>query len=673
MKKSLALILALLLALSAPLALAEPLAGGEQAAAPAPANYEELVVGSTTAMSGNFFSDMFGSNTADMDVRTLLHGYNLIQWNGETGAYGIDDSVVSGLIVTDDGAGNRTYTVALYDDLSYSDGTPITAYDYAFSLLLSVAPEVAEIGGSTGKDYLLGVDEYLDGTAAALAGVRVLAEDQLAITVKAEYLPYFYELTMMDVTPYPIAVIAPGCEVADDGEGAYIRNIDETVEEPIFTAALLEETLLNPETGYISHPGVTSGPYRLTAYDAANSTAEFEINENYKGNSDGELPQIPRLVFRLVTNEDMIAQLESGEIGLINKAMNADTVDAGMRLVTGGTAGVSNYARSGYGFISYNCERPGMDSAAVRQAIAHCLDKDAFIADYVRNYGLRVDGYYGIGQWMYRLVSGALAAPVEAPAEDADEAAVAEYEAEVAEWEALNLSGIEMYALDTDAAAELLDADGWNLNREGEAFTAGEDDVRCKEIEGEIVPLEFTMIYPEGNTAAESLQATFADNLKRAGIALTMEPKPFAELLQIYYRQVERDCDMVFLATNFGDVFEPSATFNPAEALQGVHNRTGVADEELYNLALEMRATEPGDVLGYCQKWVAFQERWTEVMPTLPIYSNVYFDFYTPTLHNYNAGADTSWAEAIVGAYLGDVEAEVEAEPIGDDTAVFID
>lgn len=122
-----------------------------------------------------------------------------------------------------------------------------------------------------------------------------------------------------------------------------------------------------------------------------------------------------------------------------------------------------------------------------------------------------------------------------------------------------------------------------------------------------------------------------------------MEPKPFAELLQIYYRQVERDCDMVFLATNFGDVFEPSATFNPAEALQGVHNRTGIADEELYNLALEMRATEPGDVLGYCQKWVAFQERWTEVMPTLPIYSNVYFDFYTPTLHNYNAGADTSW------------------------------
>ena len=69
-----------------------------------------------------------------------------------------------------------------------------------------------------------------------------------------------------------------------------------------------------------------------------------------------------------------------------------------------------------------------------------------------------------------------------------------------------------------------------------------------------------------------------------------------------------------------------------------------------------MRQTEPGDVLSYCQKWVAFEKAWADLLPAIPVYSNVYFDFYTPTLHNYNAGATTSWAEAIVGAYLGDVE-----------------
>lgn len=50
----------------------------------------QLVVGSTTAMSGAFFTDLFGSNTADIDVRALLHGYNLMSWDNETGTYQIN-------------------------------------------------------------------------------------------------------------------------------------------------------------------------------------------------------------------------------------------------------------------------------------------------------------------------------------------------------------------------------------------------------------------------------------------------------------------------------------------------------------------------------------------------------------------------------------------------------
>ena len=665
MKKGLAWLLAILMILSASLAVAEA-----PAAAP---NYDELTVGTTTAMSGSFFTDMWGNNTADMDVRALLHGYDLMQWKGDVGAYGIDDSVVSGLVVTDDQNGDRTYTVALYEDMTYSDGTPITAWDYAFSILFSVAPEAAEIGAAiNSSDYILGIDEYKSGAAQVLSGVRVLGDYQLAITVKGEFLPFFYELALLDYNPYPIHVIAPGCEVADDGAGVYIRNIDETIEEPIFTADLLRETVLNAETGYLSHPSVVSGPYKLVAYDAEASTAEFEINENYKGNSAGEVPQIARLVFKLVDNESAIAQLESGEIGLLNKCVNADTLDAGMQLVSDGTASVSNYARSGYSFISFSCERPATQSAAVRQAIAHCFDKDSFIAEYVRNYGLSVDGYYGIGQWMYQLVAGSLEPAVEAPAEDADEAAVAEYEATMAAWEALSLDNLQRYGVDLEAAAQLLAGDGWTLNRDGGEFDPEADDVRCKEIDGALVALDLKLIYPEGNTVGEYLSGAFVENLAACGVKLTVEAKPFEELLRIYYRQQERDCDMIYLATNFANVFEPSGTFSPDDAYQGTDNRSGIADDELYRLAVAMRQTESGEVLEYCQKWVAFQERWTEVLPAIPVYSNVYFDFYAPILHNYNAGANVSWAQAIVGAYLGDVE-EVAEELPAEGEAEFVD
>ncbi len=665
MKKGLACLLAFLLILSTSFALAEA-----PAAVP---NYDELVVGSTTAMSGNFFTDMWGSNTADMDVRALLHAYNLMRWQSDVGTYGIDDSVVSGLVVTDGADGNRTYTLAIYDDMVYSDGTPITARDYAFSILLSVAPEVAETGAAVNSlDYILGIDEYKSGDSRAISGLRILGENQLSITIKGEYLPFFYELALLDCTPYPIHVIAPGCEVADDGAGAYIRNIDETIEEPIFTADLLRETVLNPETGYRSHPSVTSGPYKLTAYDAATATAEFEINENYKGNAEGLLPLIPRLVFKHVDNESMIAQLESGEIGLLNKCVNADALDAGMRLVTTGAASVSNYARSGFSFISYNCERPAIQSLAVRQAIAHCFDKGSFITQYVRNYGLSVDGYYGIGQWMYQLVAGSLEPAVEVPAEDAGDAEIAEYEATLASWEELTLDNLKRYELDLDAARQLLIDDGWTLNRDGEEFDPEVDDARCKQVGDELVALDLKLIYPEGNNVGEYLDTSFVENLAACGVKLTVEARAFGELLREYYRQQERDCDMIYLASNFANVFEPSQTFSPADAYQGTDNRTGIADEELYQLAIAMRQTESGNVLAYCQKWVAFQERWTEVLPTIPVYSNVYFDFYTPTLHNYNAGANVSWAQAILGAYLSDVEA-AEEESFAEAEDEFID
>ena len=46
------------------------------------------------------------------------------------------------------------------------------------------------------------------------------------------------------------------------------------------------------------------------------------------------------------------------------------------------------------------------------------------------------------------------------------------------------------------------------------------------------------------------------------------------ELLDIYYRRVARDCDMIYLATNFGTVFDPSTTYSTDEAYVKTVNRT---------------------------------------------------------------------------------------------------
>ena len=655
MKKTLSIVLALLMLMLPVAGYAETAEAMEQEAESVEQiiidyDYEHLVVGNTTPMNGRFFTNMWGAVTSDLDVQKLIHGYNLVTWNSEKGGvYDIDPTVVSGFVVTENLAGDRTYTFDIYRDLYYSDGTPVTARDYAFSWLLSIAPQIAEIGGNVKPmDYLLGYQDYVNGRTPYLAGIRLLDDYTIAITISRAYLPFFYEMALLDCVPYPIQAIAPGCRVADDGNGIYIT--------PSLNAETLRETILNATAGYRSHPSVSSGPYVLTSYDG--QTAEFALNTYYKGDYKGIKPTISRLTYKTVKNEDMLEALKSGEVGLLNKCVNINVLRDGIQLVgEQDLFMMSNYARSGLSYIAFCCEREPVNSLAVRQAIAMCMDKDSFVADTVGNYGLRADGYYGIGQWMYTLVNAEDGYPVDAPEEGAGAAEQKAYEEALEAWAALNMDEVRIYDLNVEAATGLLMSEGWTLNRNGEHYDAAKDDVRCKNVNGTIVPLTLKLICPAESVIAEELEKNFAAHLKEAGIQLTIEELPMAELLNSFYRNDERDCDMIYLANNFGIVFDPAANFRP-DSTNAINrsNFTGINDADLYSLAVDMRQTEPGDLLNYCVKWVKFQKRMQEVEPLIPLYSGVYFDFYPNVLQNYDINSNATWSEAIVEAFMGDVK-----------------
>ena len=636
MKRISALLLAILLLT------VQAFAFAEEAAEPAePKVYEELVVGNTTKMQGYFFTELWGNSTTDIDVRLLLHGYCLATWDGERGLFAIDRNVVREAEVIEQENGDRSYVLTLFDDLYYSDGSRITAWDYAFSILFQIAPELYGAGGKPIRiEHLQGFDEYLNGTVPYLSGVRVTNDQTLVITVRGEYLPFFYEFGMLLYNPYPIKEIAPGVTVKDDGNGVYLANEDNTVTEPVFTSELIRQAVLDPETGYMSHPKVVSGPYTLTSWDG--EVAEFAINPYFKGDPRGAVPTIPKLVFTLADNNTMVEKLANGEFGLLNKVVKLDTIEAARELVDNGFE-MSNYPRIGLSYISFACEKPTVASKAVRQAIAWSMDRDQLVREYTGDYGIRMDGYYGLGQWMYGAINGTIAGPFDPPENPSDTAAMAEYEAKLAEWDALNLDNLTVYTLDPEKARALLDEDGWKLNADG---------IREKEIDGQKVILDLTMIYPAGNKIEDSFKANLIPNLESIGIRLTLEPVPMAELLERYYKKGERDMDMIYLATNFDIVFDPSVNFIVDENGNPNWSYTNETDEELYRLAVEMRSTEPGDALEYCYRWIAFQERFNDTLPMLPLYSNMYFDFYLKDLHNYLIGENVAWTTAIVAAGL---------------------
>ena len=652
MKRILAILLMLTMILSVAFAEGTPDAEDAQAAAPAVQyDYDELVVGTVMPMYGGFALDNWGNSTSDVDVRKLINGYNLIVWNSVVSGYELDPTVVTlGSLVTRDAEGNHVYTLTLYDDLCYSDGTKITAWDYAFSWLLRTSPLINEIGGAAKQaEYLAGWSDYAAGNTAYLAGVRVIGEYTLKITISAEYLPFFYEVSLLDCYPYPIQSIAPGCEVADDGDGVYIRNKDNPDGEAVLTADLLKDTLLNETNGYLSHPEVVSGAYRLVSFDGAE--ARFELNEYYKGNNEGLKPSIPRIVYKVADQTTMVDELLQGKYGLLNKVSRADVIqDAETRAV--GEAGyiADAYPRPGVSFITFNGANPATADAEVRKAIALCLDKESLTIDYVGDYGLKADGFYGLGQWMYQMVSGVIA---QEPPEDMTEE---EKEELKKAWEEVTLDELEKYEFSTERANEILDAAGWTLNKAGETYDSSKDEVRCKEINGELVPLELKLVYPETTDIGEALETWFVTPLKEAGIALSVESS--ASVLPMYYGQADADYDMLFLASNFDVAFDPTSMFLEG----GTVNVNGVKDEELVKLAQDMRQTEQGDLLTYCTKWIDFLAKFTESEPLIPVYSNVYYDFHPEVLQEYKITQYISWADAIVGTFFSDVAEEPAAE-----------
>jgi peptide/nickel transport system substrate-binding protein len=606
----------------------------------------QVTVGSGTEVSGHFFTDMWGNNTSDIDVRAMLHGYSTVAWTNDA-TYAVDASVVAVRPPTEDADGNRTYTFDVNPGLTYNDGTAITASDYVFSVLLQSAPQTAQLGAMTrAYGQLAGFADFNSGDSDVFSGVRLIDEGAFSLTISAEYLPYFYELTYVSVTPYPISVIAPGCVVADDGEGAYIRPLEDEDAPGAFTADALRQSILDPQTGYLSNPRVTSGPYELVSYDAQSGQVSFRANRAYAGNYEGKRPVIDLVTLTPVKNAQALAQLTAGEIDIINKMSDGGVIDEGLALYGEKEIQLSNYLRSGYGFIGFANEQGPTASENVRKAVAYSLDSAAFSEAFAGDNGRPVYSYYGLGQWM-----------------------AADYINQMDQM-------VTVYPEDLDSAKALIVNDGWTLNEKGEAYEEGDGAVRYKRLEGDeleaytalenpvvqaieadgaaLLPLKLRFAKLRDSRMAELVDQMLLGNLRALGFDVEVADVDFAQMLASINRQADRGYNMFALATNFTHVFDPYYAFNDAPQYQGALNQYGISDADLLALAKQLRETQPGDEAGYAERWLALMQRYSEVLPTVPLYSNVYFDFVSNGVQEYAPSSHWSWPAALLYAYTGE-------------------
>lgn len=575
----------------------------------------QLIIGSTTDLTKEFYDTSYDNTSFNYKMYDLIHGGGTVSYTKE-GKFEVNPTIVEDFQATDNEDGSKTYTMKIKDGLVWSDNSPITAKDYVFALLLENSPEMMGVDNypANGATYLVGWDEFQGGTTKAFKGVRLIDDKTFSITIKAEELPYHYDLAYATAGPRPMAVLAPGCDVEDTEEGATITGD--------FTTELLLKTINDPDTGYRYNPQVVCGPYLFKSYDDASRQGVFEVNPLYAGDYRGVKPLIKTLILKTVKNETQMNELEAGDVDLLYGISGGDIIETGLDLVDTGIASKSTYFRNGYGKIAFDCSQFPTDSVNVRQAIALCLDRNEFARQYSGGYASVVHAAYGMAQWEYQ---------------------------ESKDWVDENL---DTYERDLERAKELLVADGWTLNEAGEDYKDG-DGLRYKKVDGELKPLKIEWCNTSGNPVSELLSTMLPESMEEIGMELLPTTTDFPTLSAAMAHEGEKIYNMYNLGTGFSTAHSPWYYYSMDETwMTAGYNSNWIKDEALAEKSGAMQFIPYENDEEWLEAWRTFIKEWNAKLPDIPLYSDEYHDFYSVKLQGWDPSSIWDWSFAIMDAWV---------------------
>lgn len=597
----------------------------------------QIIFGSDTELSGDLGNAWWTNNASDAKVRKLIDDYWVVESN-QTGEYVKNESVCESIDSVANDDGTKTFTVKIKEGLVYNNGDPITAADYVAYALVAYSPAVKEDQGKVTPDTVVGAKAYQSGEAKMISGLHLIDEYTYSITISADYVPYFFELTYANLMPISLKQYASApLTVKDDGEGAYLDG-GELVKEEVDASRTIYENR------------ISAGPYTLAEFDKANLTCTLKINPNYAGNFEGQKPSVETIVIVKAVSSTMMDQLKTGAIDFLDQLADGDKINVGLDMVEQGGFVANSYERNGYGKLAFQCDFSPTQFKAVRHAVAYLLDRNEFANQFCKGYGSVVDGPYGLSSWMYQ---------------DAEE--------ELAE-------RLNTYSYSVDAAIAELEADGWVLNEKGEAYTDG---IRYKEVTAEqagdykhnvtladgriLMPLIIEWASSEGNPVSELLAVMLANGpqVSKAGMQIIQSIMSFDDLLNYMYRDASqgeqygvKTYSMYNMGTSFYAAYDMSFSFvtkesNP-EYYELGYNSNFTDSKELDDLSMNMvYGVEAGDNDTYLKIWVDFIAAWNEYLPEIPLYSNVYYDIMNSKIHGLECNSLFGFEKEVLYATVG--------------------
>ncbi|MEC0333596.1 ABC transporter substrate-binding protein [Paenibacillus macerans] len=236
-------------------------------------------------------------------------------------------------------ADQLTYTFHLRKDLKFSDGSPLTADDVAFTWTL--LHDKAYDGDSQIPALRIeGGEAYKADKAGSISGITVI--DPLTVSAKLEQ-------------PNATALVLLGGDVLSKayyGKDYKFGQLD-------YIKKLHEKPLGN-------------GPYVLEKF-IPGQEVRYVANEHYYAGK----PKTERFIYK-TSEGDTWQYLETGEVDYASFSATTENID---KLKSLGFVNILPYTPSTYGYLQLNLEHEPLKDKKVRQALTYGLDRQSIYVD----------------------------------------------------------------------------------------------------------------------------------------------------------------------------------------------------------------------------------------------------------------------------------------------------
>ncbi|MDV2989467.1 MAG: peptide ABC transporter substrate-binding protein [Dehalogenimonas sp.] len=258
-------------------------------------------------------------------------------------ATGVEPDIAAGWVISNDGT---VYTFTLRQDVLFQDGTPVTAADFKYSWERALTPAT---GSTTARTYLgdiLGAEAMLAGESSSLAGVRVIDDYTLEITIDTARSYFLSKLT------YATAFVVDAANVAEGGE--WWRSPNGT------------------------------GPFKMDQW-ATDAYIMLKKNESYYGG----VPSLDSVVFKFLAGRAMDLY-ELGEVDVAG--VDLAYIDRALDPAGVFAADAQVISQLSLYFLGFNSAEAPFDDPLIRQAFSLALNRNQLMALVFNNMNQAAEG-----------------------------------------------------------------------------------------------------------------------------------------------------------------------------------------------------------------------------------------------------------------------------------------